>query len=157
MKNYILIRNHEKTKMILDGLCPAVFTDTDLSESLFLCVQPYYDNKGFLIIGESRISQVIESGYGSASVKDEHFYARNRNDIIKKLYYHWCGFKNIKPNPNEGWFKSKKFFRYLSNIGFWDTDSRMNWNYALFLQDTVAYREAIAMNRYISDDELIKT
>lgn len=43
--------------------------------------------------------------------------------------------KSIKPNHNEGWFKSKKFSAYLDKIGW-------GGNYAFFITDIVKYDAA---------------
>ncbi|PEW74424.1 hypothetical protein CN449_14120 [Bacillus thuringiensis] len=71
-----------------------------------------------------------ESGYNNNSifkgVVEARYYA------VKHLYYEWCSMKSLKPNPNEGWFKSKKFSKYLDTIG-WGS------NYAVFIQEVIKY------------------
>lgn len=39
---------------------------------------------------------------------------------IEELYYRWCGLNKIKPNPKEGWFKSKRFMDYVFNKIYFD-------------------------------------
>ena len=51
-----------------------------------------------------------------------------RNGAVKQIYFEWCEKRNLRPNPNEGWFKSKKFTKYLSDIGY-----STEHNYVLFL------------------------
>jgi len=60
----------------------------------------------------------------------ELVYARNK--AIKEIYFKWCEKKSLKPNPKEGWFKSKKFAAYLDKVGW-------SGNYALFLTHIVEY------------------
>lgn len=71
-------------------------------------------------------------------------YARFRNDLIKYLYLYWCIFiKNINPNLNEGWFKSKKFQKYIEEIGF-DT----NFNYGIGLSNIDIFDEPIKLSEF---------
>ncbi|MGN4544852.1 hypothetical protein [Bacillus cereus group sp. MYBK95-2] len=71
-----------------------------------------------------------ERGYNNNSffegVVEARYYA------VKNLYYEWCSMKSLKPNPNEGWFKSKKFNKYTDQIG-WGS------NYAVFIQEVIKY------------------
>ncbi|EJQ36017.1 hypothetical protein IEE_05493 [Bacillus cereus BAG5X1-1] len=66
--------------------------------------------------------------------KDSNFegVVKERNDALRYLYNEWCYMKSLKPNPNEGWFKSKKFSKYLDHIG-WGS------NYAVFIHEVIKY------------------
>lgn len=71
-----------------------------------------------------------ENGYGNSSIFERVVKARYY--AVKNLYYQWCSTKSLKPNPNEGWFKSKKFNKYLDQIGWGD-------NYAVFINEVIKY------------------
>ena len=43
---------------------------------------------------------------------------KDRLECIKNIYYNWCYFRGINPNPKEGWFKSLKFSNYLKTINY---------------------------------------
>lgn len=49
-------------------------------------------------------------GENNAEVKD---LVPSRACCVKEIYYRWCAVKGYKPNPNEGWFKSKRFKAFL--------------------------------------------
>lgn len=70
------------------------------------------------------------SGYNNNSFFEGVVAARYY--AVKNLYYEWCSMKSLKPNPNEGWFKSKKFSKYLDQIG-WGS------NYAVFINEVIKY------------------
>lgn len=71
-----------------------------------------------------------ESGYDNKSFFEG--LAKARYYAVRNLYYQWCSTKSLKPNPNEGWFKSKKFNKYLDQIG-WGS------NYAVFIHEVIKY------------------
>lgn len=54
-------------------------------------------------------------------------FVRPRFESIKEIYYRWCKVKGINPNHNEGWFKSKKFTRYVDSLNYHEM------NYAIIL------------------------
>lgn len=136
-------------EMILNGDQWVVFTD-EISESLMLDIakvcpdnqvksayapEKFYlcDKKTGLVIGEATTGLVYYLLYNT---NEGHIngMAKVRNDAIKELYFGWCAKKSLKPNENEGWFKSKKFNTYLDEIGW-------GGNYALFLHDIIKYKD----------------
>lgn len=67
-----------------------------------------------------------EKGYHANEI------VKARNDALKDIYHEWCFRKSLKFNPNEGWFKSKKFSKYLNQIG-WGS------NYVVFINDVIQF------------------
>lgn len=58
-----------------------------------------------------------------------------RNESIKALYVWWCLTWNKKPNMNEGWFRSKRFTKYLSEIGYDSSEGEQKkFNYVLWVE-----------------------
>lgn len=45
-------------------------------------------------------------------------FVMSRAKSVKEIYYRWCAINGLKPNHNEGWFKSKKFIRYLDSLNY---------------------------------------
>lgn len=69
----------------------------------------------------------VEKGYHANEI------VKARNDALKDIYYEWCFRKSLNFNPNEGWTKSKKFSKYLNQIG-WGSS-----NYVVFINDVIQY------------------
>lgn len=97
-------------------------------------------NKGGLgkVIGEVTIPGTYCLHYGDKKYPDEEL-VKVRLEFIKWSYLQWCELKKIKPNMNEGWFKSKKFNEYKKEIGFFNKDDKLECNYALILDESFKY------------------
>ena len=70
---------------------------------------------------------------------------KERNETIKNLYLDWCLIKKLKPNMNEGWFSSKKFMKYIEEIGWNHT-----FNYALHLSDVITYNTPLDLGEFLN-------
>lgn len=90
------------------------------------------------VVGDVKILGSYSLHYGDLKYSDTEL-VKERFYCIKTLYVHWCELKGIKPNMNEGWFKSKKFLRYKKEIGFFNTDDSLTCNYALILDTPIQY------------------
>lgn len=81
-----------------------------------------------------------------------------RYEFTKNLYLFWCELKNIKPNMNEGWFKSKKYHEYEKEIGlFGQNDELLSFNHALILDSPIKYDKSKPLTEYFnSKGEILK-
>lgn len=96
------------------------------------------------VICRCLLDSVDQVGYLKQTDKDVLNYVPIRNDFIKYLYIYWCNFiKDKKPNLNEGWFKSKKFIKYLEEIGF-----ETNFNYGIRLSNIDVFNEPIDLSHF---------
>lgn len=146
--------NPPYTDMIFSGCKPFEFRKQVLKEMdqgyILDDVTAYiYEtkNKGGVgaVIGEVPILGAYTLNYGKGDGTDS--YVTERNECVKCLYFHWCGLKGIKPNKNEGWFKSKRFREYLEKIGFYPN---LDFNYALVLGDPKKYEKAVPLHAFKS-------
>ena len=99
------------------------------------------------VIGEAIISFLYEVGYGT---KKDTEYVLNRSKCICNLYFNWCYRNDIKPNMNEGWYKSKKFNRYLDKIGY----GTLDFNYAIVLKHFQPYDPPLPIGTFTSTSGL---
>lgn len=91
-------------------------------------------NKGGVgaVVGEVKIDGAYAPNYAK-SVEHSTELVKERYMLVKSMYLAWCQMKSIKPNMNEGWFKSKKFKEYQREIGFFGENDSLDFNYALCL------------------------
>lgn len=90
------------------------------------------------IVGEVK----IDGAYTVDYVKDVETttdLVKERYWLVKSMYLGWCERNKIKPNMNEGWFKSERFKKYQREIGFFGKDDALDFNYALILGDRQKY------------------
>lgn len=89
----------------------------------------YIDKIGIFSKNEPVSIRIFPLHYedGQADIKGE--LVQSRFNCVKEIYYRWCALKKLKPNPNEGWFRSKKFTKYLDELNF------QNMNYVVVLTD----------------------
>ena len=146
------------SKMVFDGYKPVIFLneiDNEVETVLLNNKVMRYDKDKRvdvnMYIYESKHKSVSKKAIGEVTVIDYYYlYYGNkkwldidlvdiRNNFIKNLYFYWCDFKKIKPNMNEGWFKSKKFIKYQKEIGFYGNDDTLNCNYALIVNNPILY------------------
>lgn len=95
------------------------------------------DREQGILVGEANIYLISsllynEENIGGIYSKEGIHLALARSTAVKEIYYEWCARKGLKPNPKEGWFKSKKFSSYLKNIEW-------GGNYAIMLYDIERY------------------
>ena len=70
---------------------------------------------------ETEIYTVYELDYQKGCKDDEmQDIILMRFTAIKNLYFDWCYMRKLKPNLNEGWFSSKKFTKYMKEIGYYE-------------------------------------
>ncbi|PGZ57842.1 hypothetical protein COE58_24135 [Bacillus cereus] len=148
----ILLISHMELDMILKREKWVVFQN-EINENLISKLNDLYPKSKSSFAPESFYLKDKETGelLGEATsylifyllydVEREQGYRRDsnfkgvveaRSDALEILYLEWCSMKSLKPNPKEGWFKSKKFNRYLNQIG-WGS------NYAVFIHDVIKY------------------
>lgn len=90
------------------------------------------------VIGEVKINGSYTVNYAK-EVETTPALVKERYWCVKALYLDWCQKKGIKPNMDEGWFKSKKFTEYQRKIGFLGREDGMYFNYALVLSSPQKY------------------
>ena len=97
-------------------------------------------NKGGVgaVVGEVKIDGAYTPDY-ARDPESTSKLVRERYMLVKSMYLMWCEMKGIKPNMNEGWFKSKEFMAYQREIGFIGKDDSLNFNYALLLNEPQKY------------------
>jgi len=93
------------------------------------------------IIGEATIFNIYQLGYGKHDDTTERVI--ERFSAIKQLYLDWCTKCNVKPNMNEGWFKSKRFTAYKNEIGW-------GGNYALHLDNIIKYETPKTLSDFVN-------
>jgi len=91
--------------VLLDYEHPIV-TIAKNNDALFPNKFGFYSNSVHMSI------QIYELHY-SEDIAINRKLIESRYKGLKELYYRWCAVKGYKPNDNEGWFKSKRFTRYL--------------------------------------------
>ncbi len=147
--------NPPYSKMILNGYKPFEFRNVVLrgmKEGY-----PLEDIKAYIyetkhkggsgkVIGEVTVSGCYSLHYADHKFLDTELICL-RNTFIKTLYLHWCELKDIRPNMNEGWFKSKRFWNYLKEIGY-DSEDKQKWNYAMVLDDPKTYETSKALSEF---------
>ena len=101
------------------------------------------------VIGEIDILGSYELHYGNKKKADTEL-VKERFTFIKELYLGWCDIKGIKPNMNEGWFKSKKFLSYQHEIGFFGDRDCLSCNYALILNNYNKYEIAKDISLFLN-------
>lgn len=99
-----------------------------------------------MVVGQTAISGAYIVNYAkNVAVGTERTI--ERFELCKDLYFKWCLMKKIKPNMNEGWFKSKKFIKYREEIG-WE---KCDFNYALKLYAPQKYDEPKPLCHFTSE------
>lgn len=160
-KDIMISVNPPYSQMIMDGYKLMEFRKKVLSslvedldhKRLPLPIVYIYEtkNKGGVgkIIGECNILNLYKPMYLKESVEgyDLSQLVRERNLMIKVLYLKWCFKKNIKPNMNEGWFSSKKFRQYRTEIGL-----NVDFNFALILDNIKNYDIPLCLNDFLNTE-----
>lgn len=83
-----------------------------------------------IIMGRFILDDIFYVNYGHEESEEQYlekYSTLPRFLAVKEIYLRWCSEKNLKPNMNEGWFKSKKFHKYLRNILY----TEQNFNYVI--------------------------
>ena len=101
------------------------------------------------VIGEVTISGVYCPQYHNLKTKITSEIIKERFELVKAMYYDWCNITGTKPNPNEGWFKSKKFKKYQEQIGFCGAQVELS-NYALILSKPTRYQTPLELSNFRS-------
>lgn len=99
------------------------------------------------VVGEVNVLGSYKLHYGVRKKMDTEL-VKERFAFIKELYLRWCEIKGISPNMNEGWFKSKKFYAYQQEIGFFGDNDCLSCNYALILHNHQKYKNAKEISEY---------
>ncbi|HMM31858.1 MAG TPA: hypothetical protein PKB13_08780 [Clostridia bacterium] len=97
------------------------------------------------VIGEVSVIGSYAPRYEQSKHPDSELI-KERYFFIKHLYLTWCNLNFLRPNLNEGWFKSAKFSKYQKEIGFNDTD----FNYALILDRPLMYPSPMVLSLFKS-------
>lgn len=101
------------------------------------------------VIGEVTILGAYCPQYHNLNTEITSEIIKERFELVKAMYYDWCDITGTKPNPNEGWFKSKKFKQYQEQIGFYGTQVEMP-NFALILSNPTRYRTPLELPNFQS-------
>lgn len=153
-KEIMISINPPYANMILSGYKSMEFRRAILNimKEYDACVLYIYEtkNKGGCgkIIGRAELYAVYEVYYSNQITEN---ISRNvtlqRYNCIKRLYLNWCEKHNIKPNMNEGWFKSKKFKKYIEDIGW---KFPQDFNYALELSNIQKYDKPKILSDFLT-------
>ena len=145
--HYLMNVQSPYVDMLLSKYSPCIFTNK-IPQCLLkynLChtyVTLYICSNGF-VVGQAEIVNIFAPQYG------ENFGIANQNlhtkAIIERFYYvrdvylNWCLRKGIRPNYDEGWFKSKKFTTYLEEIKTAAGSKNQDFNYIIMLSYPYKY------------------
>ncbi|HIX80756.1 MAG TPA: hypothetical protein H9980_02150 [Candidatus Erysipelatoclostridium merdavium] len=155
MKEIMISINPPFSKQIINGEKPMEFRKKVLNimkdKDNFGKIKIYiYETKNKdgcgKVIGEAIMYNLFNVGYLDERIKpDSYLYTDDRYQCIRNLYIRWCINNNILPNMNEGWFKSKKFMKYIKTIGWSD-----NFNFAIGLNHVKQYEEPFSLGSFIN-------
>lgn len=98
------------------------------------------------VIGCVEVKNVFSTMYIKGTENLKLDIQKERYMAVKEEYLHWCAYKGIRPNMNEGWFSSKKFIEHLKNIGGYE----QNYNYAIALTGAYKFNAVYNVNDFLN-------
>lgn len=103
------------------------------------------------VIGQAKVIACYQLMYTDISFSQNQNLLAERYRFAKEVYLRWCRENHIRPNMNEGWFKSKKFRKFFDEAGF-----QPIYDYALMFVDEVDFAIPLEYEWFIKIAESAK-